>query len=137
MAIIGHFTKQENGGYTGSIETLTLSTRATLEPVAKRGDKSPDYRITFGLSDIGAAWRRSRNDGEHLSVQLGDPSFAAPIHCRLVKSSIEDGFSLIWERERKRSNHVGGAVFGSPLLLFPTTSALKTQHSPRRALEIA
>jgi uncharacterized protein (DUF736 family) len=103
MAIIGHFTKQENGGYTGSIETLTFTTRATFEPLAKRGEKSPDYRITFGLSEIGAAWEYTSKNTGYLSVRLDDPSFAAPINCRLIKTSAEQGYSLIWERDRKRS----------------------------------
>ena len=103
MAIIGHFTKQENGSYTGSIETLTIKTKATFEPAQKRGDKSPDYRITFGLCEAGAAWKRFGENGEHLSVSLDDPSFPAPISCRLVKTGSEEGYSLIWERDRKRS----------------------------------
>lgn len=49
MAIIGIFTKQENGGYNGTIETLTLKAQATFELLTKRGEKSPDFRITSGL----------------------------------------------------------------------------------------
>jgi uncharacterized protein (DUF736 family) len=103
MAIIGHFTKQENGGYTGSIETLTFTTRATFEQLAKRGEKSPDYQITFGLSEIGAAWQRTSGDSSYLFVHLDDPSFATPIKCRLIKTGAEHGYSLIWERDRKLS----------------------------------
>jgi uncharacterized protein (DUF736 family) len=104
MAIIGHFTKQENGGYAGSIETLTFTTRAIFQPLERRGENSPDFRITFGLSEIGAAWRKAANGGEgYLSVSLDDPSLTAPINCRLVKSGAEHSYSLIWERDRKRS----------------------------------
>jgi uncharacterized protein (DUF736 family) len=102
MAIIGHFTKQEDG-FTGSIETLTFTTRATFEPLAKRGEKSPDYRIMFGLSEIGAAWERTTDGKSFLSVRLDDPSFPAPINCRLIKTGSERGHSLIWERDRKRA----------------------------------
>jgi uncharacterized protein (DUF736 family) len=103
MAIIGIFTKQENGTYVGTIEALTLKQRATFEPLTKRGDKSPDFRITSGLTDIGAAWKRANDGATQLSVRLDDPSFVAPIDCRLVKTGAEHGFSLIWERDRKRS----------------------------------
>jgi uncharacterized protein (DUF736 family) len=104
MATIGYFTKQENGGFTGTIETLTLSTRATFEPLAKRGEKSPAYRITTELGDIGAAWTWSGEKVEsYLSVRFDDPSFTAPINCRLVKTGAEHGYSLVWERERKRA----------------------------------
>jgi uncharacterized protein (DUF736 family) len=102
MAIIGHFTKKETGGFEGCIETLTLRTRASFELVTKRGDKSPDYRITSGLADLGAAWIRTGDKGEHVSVRLDDPSFPAPIDCRLVKTGAEHSYSLIWDRDRKR-----------------------------------
>jgi uncharacterized protein (DUF736 family) len=36
-------------------------------------------------------------------VRLDDPSFTAPINCRLVKTGAEHGYSLVWERERKRT----------------------------------
>jgi uncharacterized protein (DUF736 family) len=102
MAIIGIFTKLDNGSFDGTIETLTLTARATFEPLAKRGEKSPDYRITSGLADIGAAWERTAEGKSYLSVRLDDPSFAAPINCRLTKSSSEHSHSLIWERQRAR-----------------------------------
>lgn len=104
MAIIGIFSKQEDGGYSGTIQTLTYTTRAYFKPLAKRGDKSPDYHITGGLSEFGAAWTRAGEKGEaYLSVRLDDPGFAAPVNCRLIKGGIEDGYNLIWERDRKRS----------------------------------
>lgn len=104
MATIGNFTKEENGAFKGNIETLTLNiVRVNFEPLAKRGDKSPDYRIFAGLAEIGAAWKRTGGNGEHLSVRIDDPSFLAPVDCRLVKTGAEHGYSLIWERDRKRS----------------------------------
>ena len=104
MTIIGAFTRQEDGSYSGTIQTLTFSIRAHFDPIPKRGDKSPDFRINSGLIELGAAWKRPGDDGNaYLSVRLDDPSFAAPINCRLTKSGIEHGYSLIWERDRKRS----------------------------------
>jgi uncharacterized protein (DUF736 family) len=102
MAIIGHFTKQENGSFSGNIETLTIHARATFEPITKRGEKAPDYRIVSVLTDIGAAWERTTEGATHLSVRLDDPSFPTPINCRLIKTGAERGYSLIWERVRKR-----------------------------------
>lgn len=99
MAIIGHFTKQEDGSFSGTIETLTIRTRATFAPITKRGEKFPDFRIVSDLADIGAAWERTTEDTTYLSVSLDDPSFAAPIKCRLSKTGAEHGYSLIWERK--------------------------------------
>ena len=103
MAIIGYFTKQDDGKFTGSLQTLSTSARLTFEPQTKRGVKSPDFRITCGLAEYGAAWKRSSENGEHLSVRIDNPSFPAPLNCRLTKTGAEHGYSLIWERDRKRS----------------------------------
>jgi uncharacterized protein (DUF736 family) len=72
-------------------------------PLAKKSGKAPDYRVVFGSCDIGAAWRHEGDNGEYLSVQLDDPTFTAPVNCRLVKRAAENGYNLIWERDRKRS----------------------------------
>jgi uncharacterized protein (DUF736 family) len=103
MAIIGHFWKQEDGSFEGNIATLTNSREVVLFPLAKKGDKSPDYRIMFGSYDIGAVWKNQGDNGEYLSVKLDDPAFPAPVNCRLVKADKERSYSLIWERDRKRS----------------------------------
>jgi uncharacterized protein (DUF736 family) len=103
MAIIGNFKTTENG-YTGTIETLTLKAQVDFEPIERKGsDKAPDFRIfTKAGVEIGVAWETlSRETGAHyLSVKLDDPSFAAPIQCRLVKTGAESGHSLLWDRRR-------------------------------------
>jgi uncharacterized protein (DUF736 family) len=101
--IIGVFRKQDNGGFEGHIVTLTFAQNAVFVPLAKKGDKSPDFRITFGFTDIGAAWKHQGGNGEYLSVKLDDPAFLAPVNCRLVKKDAENTYTLIWERDRKRS----------------------------------
>ena len=106
MAIIGVLTK-DNNGFEGSIETLTLRARITFEPVGKKSDNAPDYRV-FHISDdftseIGAAWKKASKEGaEYLSVSLDDPSFAEKINCRLVKTGVAQGYTLFWERQRPR-----------------------------------
>jgi uncharacterized protein (DUF736 family) len=103
MAIIGHFTKQQDGRFTGRIETLTFTRGAVFEPLRKRGEKSPDFRVTSDAADMGAAWKREGGEGEYLSVRLDDPSFDAPVDCRLVKTGVKEHHSLIWQRDRKHS----------------------------------
>jgi len=100
MATIGTFTKQENGGYDGIIETLIFKTRVTLEMAEKHNDKSPDFRLVTSRSDLGAAWERTGKSGRYLSVTFDDPSFPAPVNCRLVKTGIADRYSLIWDRQK-------------------------------------
>ena len=97
MTTIGTFTKTDNG-FTGHIETLTLSAPIRFEPAEKLGDKSPNYRVFARNAEIGAAWIKiSRKDTPYLAVTLDDPTFKAPIQCRLFEG--EDGeFRLLWNR---------------------------------------
>jgi uncharacterized protein (DUF736 family) len=104
MAIIGNFNAEKNG-YTGTITTLTLKAAVIFEPVERKSsEKAPDFRVFTKDTgfEIGAAWDTiSRETGaRYLSVKLDDPSFAAPIQCRLVKTSAEQGHSLLWDRRR-------------------------------------
>ena len=97
MTTIGTFTKTDNG-FTGHIETLTLSQAVRFEPAEKLGDKSPDYRVYAHGAEIGAAWIKvSRKNMPFLAVTLDDPTFKAAIQCRLFEG--EDGkFQLLWNR---------------------------------------
>jgi uncharacterized protein (DUF736 family) len=104
MAIIGNFKATENG-YAGTIETLTLKVEVEFAPVERKSsEKAPDFRIFAKQTgyELGAAWDTvSRETGaQYLSTKLDDPSFAAPIQCRLIKSGVELGHSLLWDRRR-------------------------------------
>ena len=97
MAIIGNFTKQD-GVFSGSIATLTLKEKVNISPVEKTGEKAPDFRVYAGTTEIGAAWSQTSKEGNaYLSVKLDEPSFAAPILCRLVET--EKGHALVWSRQ--------------------------------------
>ena len=41
MAQIGTFTRGEDGSFTGQIRTLNISTKPTIRPIAKEGERSP------------------------------------------------------------------------------------------------
>ena len=102
MAIIGTFTRESNG-FTGLIRTLTFTASVSIDPVPqKRGDKSPDYRVhvqSSGPGEIGAAWTRGGDGQKYLSIRIDDPTFPAPLDCRLTKTGAEHGYSLVWERK--------------------------------------
>jgi len=101
MTNIGNFN-QVGESYIGKLETLLFTVQATLEPVtSKRREKSPDFRLFAGDREIGAAWKRTSQEGaEFLSVNIEDPAFIAPINCRLVKTGIEAHYTLVWSRSR-------------------------------------
>lgn len=99
MATIGTFTVNSKGEFTGVIKTLTLNTKATLRPVEKDGEKSPDFRISAANMDIGAAWKKTSREGrDYISAKLDDPSFPAPIYATLSETDTPGEYALIWSR---------------------------------------
>ena len=99
---IGTF-KQTDKGYEGTIVTLGMNHKAKF--VAndnKKSDDSPDYFITSGKSDIGVAWRETKDGDEplhYLSVKLDCPTLAKPINAALFNH--DKGASLVWSRPAK------------------------------------
>lgn len=105
MAIIGNFTATDKG-YEGTIETLTLRAKLSIEPANKTSDNRPDFRV-FHITDqfkseIGAAWKKTARESgsEYLSVSIDDIGLPAKAYCRLVKTGVEKGHTLFWDRPR-------------------------------------
>jgi uncharacterized protein (DUF736 family) len=100
--LIGRFQKEENG-FSGSIETLLVH----LNPVRlMRRDKGVDFGV-YGPDDteLGAAWRKSGEWGEYLSVKLDCPSLAAPINAVMALKADDHGFFLLrWQRRKERGD---------------------------------
>jgi uncharacterized protein (DUF736 family) len=97
MATIGKFTK-EGDNYEGFIETRTWNNAVSFVKIDTKGkEKAPDYRVMIGRLEIGAAWQKtSEAKTAYLSVSIDDPTFPAPINCRLHES--HEGFDLVWTR---------------------------------------
>jgi uncharacterized protein (DUF736 family) len=97
MSTIGSFTKHDQG-FNGTLQTLAFNVKVKIVAIPKENDKSPDYRVVAGSSEIGAAWKRQSNGNkEYLSVKLDDPSFPAPVNARLVET--DNGTALLyWSR---------------------------------------
>jgi uncharacterized protein DUF736 len=51
-----------------------------LVTAEKKTDNSPDFRVLTGALEIGAAWKKSKEDRTCLSLILDDPSFGTPIY---------------------------------------------------------
>lgn len=103
MATIGTFTKSGDG-FNGNVSTLTLDANVQVRPVEKTSDKAPDYRISAGRADIGAAWKKTSGEGrDYVSMKIDDPSLPAPILANLFEMS--DGeYELIWSRPNRNRN---------------------------------
>jgi uncharacterized protein (DUF736 family) len=106
MPVIGTFTAVKDG-YAGTIKTLTISAKINIVANDRRETEgAPDFRITTGSTEIGAAWRRTKQGSEetYLRVKLDDPSLPQPIWGALVETS-EDGVArLLWRRDRREES---------------------------------
>jgi uncharacterized protein (DUF736 family) len=103
MATIANLTKQQNGGFSGTLVLPSLDGRKILvTPIEKKG-KGPEFLVNVGGFEAGAAWLRTSKKGNaYVSVKLKDPSFhGGTIHPVLVKT--ESGYVLDW-KPRVESN---------------------------------
>jgi uncharacterized protein (DUF736 family) len=102
MPVIGTFSAVKDG-YAGTIRTLTMTAKVSiLANDRKDSDGAPDFRIMAGTTEIGAAWRKTKQNSEetYLRVKLDDPTLPQPIWGALLESS-EDGVArLLWRRDR-------------------------------------
>ena len=102
MPVIGTF-KADKDGYAGTIRTLTLNAKVRIiANDQKQSANAPDFRIVSGMTEIGAAWRKTAEDqSSYLSVSLDDPSLAAPIRAALFETTDDGVLRLRWRREKK------------------------------------
>lgn len=105
MAVIGAFCRAKDGGWQGTIRTLSNTVKARFVPNDdRRSDTAPDFHIVSAQCDLGAAWvRRKADQSEYLSVQLDDPAFARPISAALFYSAKDPSANLVWRRDDARS----------------------------------
>ena len=99
MAQIGTFTRGDDGSFAGTIRTLNINVKATIRPVTRDNERSPDYRVAANGVELGAGWRRTAKDtgAEYVSVKLDDPSFTTPVYASLVQGDNGE-HKLIWSR---------------------------------------
>ena len=110
MSSIGTFSPAKDGGWAGSIHTLTIHTRLRFVPNDNRdSDNAPAFRVFAGQSRIGDAWEaRSNGDKpkEYLRVRLDDPSLTEPISAALFPSEDGSTAQLVWNR--RKAERAGG-----------------------------
>jgi len=104
MSVIGTFTPAKDGGWDGSIHTLTINTKVRLVPNDNRENvNAPAFLIFAGRSELGAAWQQ-RTNGEtprdYLSVKLDDPSLPEAISAALFEAADGKEAQLVWSRRR-------------------------------------
>ena len=106
MPVIGTFTRGKDGGWDGTIRTLTTTVKARFVPNDDRTNAAaPDFHIISAKCELGAAWIKRRADrvSEYLSVQLDDPAFEKPLSAALFYQEDANSAQLVWTRR-----HQGG-----------------------------
>ena len=103
MPVIGTF-KADKDGYAGTIRTLALNAKVRIVTNdQKQSQGAPDFRVLVGTTEIGAAWRKTKQGSEetYLRVKLDDPALPQPIWGALLESSDDGVVRLIWSRDRQ------------------------------------
>lgn len=104
MSTIGTFTPSKEGGWIGTIHTLTMNTKIRLVPNDNRdNENAPAFRVFAGKSRVGDAWA-ARSTGEkprdYLRVKLDDPSLSEPLNAALFWSEDGNEAQLVWNRRQ-------------------------------------
>ena len=74
-----------------------------MPTTARRATARPTFASWPAASEIGAAWRKTKQNSEetYLRVKLDDPTLPQPIWGALLEAT-EDGVArLLWRRDRK------------------------------------
>ena len=99
MSVIGHFVA-DTDGYVGTIRTLTIQAKLRLVAIDnKTKEDGPDFRIVFGMQEVGAAWKARTHEAEprdYLSAMIDDPMFPEPLRGALFEDNGK--LSFVWRR---------------------------------------
>jgi len=104
MSVLGTFTRDKDGGWSGAIRTLTMNVRVRLVPNDNREmANAPAFRVFVGRSRVGDAWeaRSSGSDPrDYIRVRLEDPAFPGALNAALFWSEGDNEAQLVWSRRR-------------------------------------
>ncbi|OJU32705.1 MAG: hypothetical protein BGN89_07060, partial [Alphaproteobacteria bacterium 64-6] len=102
MPVIGTFSAVSDG-YAGTIRTLSINARVKiLANDRKETENAPDFRVSLGATEIGAAWRKTKQGTEqsYLRVRIDDPSWLQPIWATLLEATDDGIVRLVWRRDK-------------------------------------
>lgn len=99
MSIIGTFVATTDG-YVGTIRTLTIHAKLRIVAVDKKmKEEGPDFRILFGMQQVGVAWKAKTYETEpreYLSAIIDDPLLTEPLRGALFED--RGKLNLVWRR---------------------------------------
>lgn len=102
---IGSFILSKDGGWSGSVRTLTIDAKIRLVPNDDRSsDNAPAFRILAGTIRIGDAWE-ARTGGDnpktYWRLRLDDPVLSEPLTAALFPAEDGETAHLVWNRRRE------------------------------------
>jgi uncharacterized protein (DUF736 family) len=102
--IIGTFTQNQDGGFYGDIDTAGLHLRKVVfEGMEKGADFALSAEIEGKTFEIGAAWKKSGEYGEYLSVMIDSPALPQRINATFsLRPSNSGHYALRWERQKAK-----------------------------------
>jgi uncharacterized protein (DUF736 family) len=104
VAIIGNLTPAKDGGWAGTIRTITIHAKLRLVPNDNRdNERAPMFLAFIGQSRVGDAWEARTNTDppkKYLQIKLDDPSWSGPISMALFPSEDGSKAQLVWSRLR-------------------------------------
>ncbi|HXI87744.1 MAG TPA: DUF736 domain-containing protein [Parvularculaceae bacterium] len=101
---LGYVTKNETGGYEGTLATMSLKKRIRILPnTRKETDAQPDFRVyTEDRVEIGGGWNRvgKASGAAYVSLTFSAPEFGpAKIYANLGRASGQDDdrvMAILW-----------------------------------------
>ena len=102
--IIGTFTRNAEGVFEGTINTLLHSIDVRIVPIDKTAANGPDFRVyrSDTGTEVGAGWeKKSKKGTPYGSINIDDPSFKQPIWTALTKDD-SGAYNLQWSRPRRK-----------------------------------
>ena len=103
MPVIGTFSAVKDG-YAGSIRTLMLNGRVRIVPNERKSSpEAPDFRVLLDSSEIGAAWKKTKQDTgkSFLKLRLDDPAWPQPVWGVLLETPGDGLIRLVWRRTNR------------------------------------
>ena len=104
MPVIGIFRPSKDGGWIGTIRTLTINAKVRFVPNDNRqNENAPAFRVFVGMSCIGDAWlcrSGEEKSRDYLRVKIDDFGIPAPVTAILFWHDESSDAKLVWDRGR-------------------------------------
>lgn len=97
---LGYVTKNETGGYEGTLATMSLKKRIRIVPNGtKENEAQPDFRVyTEDKVEIGGGWNRTgKSSGKpYVSLTFAAPEFGpSKVYANLGRAAGQDDDSVM------------------------------------------